>query len=85
MKLREKNKYSNYKNNTCGYSGCREYKKFIDYVSERKLYFDKLDDKHPDIIRIKETNEYKKYYIDLETYLNEVLNKQKEYKCITLF
>jgi hypothetical protein len=54
-------------------------------MSERKMYFDKLDDKQLDIIRIKETNEYKKYYSDLETYLNEVLNKQKECKCITLF
>ena len=34
---------------------------------------------------MKETNEYKKYYSDLEIYLNEGLNKQKECKCITWF
>ena len=33
-----KNFYADYKNNTCGYSGCREHKKFIDYVRDKKMY-----------------------------------------------
>lgn len=81
-------KYLNYKNKTCGFSGCREYSKFIDYVNNVKR---KLDYKlyeigsTPILDMAKKSEEYQKFITNLEIYGKEVLNKQKECKCITFF
>jgi hypothetical protein len=81
-------KYLNFKKNTCGFSGCREYANFIKFVNGKKKEFDTYIGSALTlevINKINESNEYKKFNDNLEKYKTEVLSKQKECKCISWF